>query len=86
LQSSSRKLQKTSRTDFVWAAIPDYAAKPGTVMGPYNLQLFIFFPFVRYPATQFVSADMWVDRPAGRVYVVSGGKLLRLPFDVEGEW
>jgi hypothetical protein len=79
-QQSYRALQSDGKGRF-WAAIPE--KKEGAVMtrfGLYDARQFTFTPLLELPEIEFDSMNLWVDGPAGRLYVAYHGHLLRIPF------
>ena len=65
------------RENEMWVAKSDYD-KRETVVGRYDVKKFAFEPVLRLPGLRFASMAMWVDEPAGWVYVAVNGDLLRM--------
>ena len=79
-QQTFRPLQKMTKPNEFWAAMPD-AEKNETQVGVYNMRSFAFRPVLRVPKIKFNSMSMWVDEPGGKVYFVYRGHLLALPLN-----
>jgi hypothetical protein len=73
--TTPRPLQPTGRPNEFWAAI---ARKDnmGTEIGRYDTAKFVFKPIINLPLS---FNEIWVDEAEGKIYVVHGGDLLRLP-------
>jgi len=77
-QQTFRPLQKATKPNEFWTAMPD-AEKGDTQVGIYDAKLLKFTQVLRIPKIKFNSMNMWVDEPGGRVYFVYRGHLLALP-------
>jgi HEAT repeat protein len=77
-QQTFRSLQKTSRPNEYWAAIPD-PEKNETQVGIYDTNHFGFRSVLRIPKIKFNSMYMWADEAGGKLYFVYRGHLLALP-------
>ena len=77
-QQTFRPLQKTSRLNEFWAAIPD-PEKNETEVGIFDTNHFGFRALMRIPKIKFNSMYMWVDEAGAKVYFVYRGHLLALP-------
>jgi len=64
--------------DRIWALEWDDAMQ-ASLLGQYDLRRFAFAPMMELRGLQVGSGDIWVDEPAGRVYAVYRGHLLRFP-------
>jgi len=78
-QLHGRGLQQISGSTEYWAAIPDFKATE-TKVGRYDARTFKFTPMLTLPGICFISANMWIDESANRLYLAYNGHLLRLPF------
>ncbi len=77
-QQTFRPLQKASRPNEYWAALPDHE-KNLTEVGIYNAWTLSFRPLMTVPKIKFNSMTMWVDEAGGKVYFVYRGHLLTVP-------
>jgi HEAT repeat protein len=77
-QQTFRPLQKASKPDEYWAALPG-TEKNETQLGIYNARWLTFKPVLLIPKIKFNSMSMWVDETEGKVYFVYRGHLLALP-------
>ncbi len=77
-QQTFRALQKASKPNEFWAAIPD-REDGSTQVGIFDINHFGFKPIVKIPKILFNSMSMWVDEPGNKVYFVYRGQLLALP-------
>ncbi len=77
-QQSFRPLQKTTKPNEYWAALPDYE-KNLTQVGIYSSATLSFRPVMTVPKIKFNSMTMWVDEMEGKVYFVYRGHLLAVP-------
>lgn len=74
-----RGLQPAGGANEFWAAIFD--EKTGaTQIGFYDARLFAFKPVLNLPKIELDSMDVFVDKPAAKLYFVYGGHLLLLAF------
>ena len=77
-QQTFRPLQKTSRPNEYWAAIPN-EEKNVTEVGIFDMNHFGFRAVMRIPKIKFNSMYMWADEAGGKIYFVYRGHLLALP-------
>ncbi len=77
-QQTFRPLQRTSRSNEFWAALPDHE-KNITEVGIYNAATLSFRRVMTVPKIKFNSMKMWVDEPGGKVLFVYRGHLLAVP-------
>lgn len=77
-QQTFRPLQKTSKPNEYWAALPDHE-KNLTEVGVYNAWTLSFKPVMMVPKIKFNSMTMWVDETGNKVYFVYRGHLLTVP-------
>jgi hypothetical protein len=68
-------LQPTGRPNEFWAAIAR-KDEMGTEIGRYDAAKLIFKPIIKLPLS---FNEIWMDEAEGKIYVVYGGDLLRLP-------
>jgi hypothetical protein len=73
-----RGLQPTGNANEFWAAIYDEKTRV-TQIGFYDARLFAFKPILNLPKIALDSMDIFVDKPAAKLYFVYGGHLLSLP-------
>jgi hypothetical protein len=81
MQVGHRMLQPSAVAGVYWAAVPN-KDKNETQLGRYDTKDFSFHPVMMVPDLNFDSMSMWVDEAIGKVYIVYGGQLLRLPLTV----
>jgi len=74
-----RPLQPIRGSREYWAAIPDFESN-STRIGRYDTLAFKFTSMLELPGIAFSSERIWVDEPAGWLYIAYNGHLLRLPF------
>ncbi len=79
-QQTFRPLQKASKPNEFWAALPD-AETNLTQIGIYKGNSFTFTPLMTVPKIRFNSMRMWVDESKSKVYFVYRGHLLALPLN-----
>ena len=77
-QQTFRPLQKTSRPNEYWAAIPK-EEKNETEVGIFDMNHFGSRAVMRIPKIKFNSMYMWADEAGGKIYFVYRGHLLALP-------
>ena len=77
-QQTFRPLQRTSKPNEFWAALPDHE-KNITEVGIYNAATLSFRRVMTVPKIKFNSMKMWVDEPGGKVLFVYRGHLLAVP-------
>ena len=78
--ATPRPLQSTGRRNEFWAAIAS-KDEMGTEIGRYDTAKFVFKPIIKLPLRfkEHPYFAIWVDEAEGKIYVVYGGHLLRLP-------